>query len=148
MYSQYFILLQLFLSFFLYYILVVLLASRSYVFEGVRKVGKQPKTIQGHIRSFHKMENSIGSVVFEILSYRKKPYYFIIRKCCMFMPRLKSAELATLMFIYSHHCRQLANLEQNRIYAPPQFYTFKHFSLKGFEKILFFWSRKDFLAKL
>ena len=90
----------------------------------------------------------IGAVVIKILSYRKKPYYFIIRKCCMFMPRLKSAELATLMFIYSHHCRQLANLEQNRIYAPPQFYTFKHFSLKGFEKILFFWSRKDFLAKL
>ena len=32
---------------------------------------KEPKTIKGSIRSFHKMENSIGSVI-EILGYRQK----------------------------------------------------------------------------
>ena len=57
-----------------------LLASRSNVFEGVRKVEspkqnlnmriKQPKTIQRTTSSFHEMENSISSVVkvIEILS--------------------------------------------------------------------------------
>ena len=36
-----------------------LLASRSYVFEGVRKVGNLPKTIYGPITSFQKIKNSI-----------------------------------------------------------------------------------------
>ena len=59
-----------------------LLASRSYVFEEVRKVEnslkpnldiriKKPKTIQGPIRSFHKMKTIIGLVVNVILSNRQ-----------------------------------------------------------------------------
>ena len=60
---------------------VALLKYRSTVCEGVRKVGKQPKAKLGNInqiaynhpgiyksiRSFHKIKNSIGSVVTKVI---------------------------------------------------------------------------------
>ena len=62
---------------------------------------KQPKTIPGPMGSFSKMENSIGSVIFEILSYRQNRlatffntrWYFVKFQNCLLLIKFYNKEI-------------------------------------------------------